>query len=356
MSLTLCLDKMIQSESSDFHVTIGDAPVIRYKGKLKRFNDYLKPTTRDEFVQFLKDIGLYEKWLPLDKEQDQIDAAMTYKGRRFRVHFYKTITDWAIAFRLLQESIPNIRNLNLPESSLNLVNTDSGLILVTGATGSGKTTTLAGFINEINHTQSKHIVTVEDPVEYVFKSDKCLINQREVGGNVQSFEQATIDAMREDPDIIVLGEMRDRETIQNALILAETGHLVFATLHSKSVVEAINRVVDVFPAEQQVQIRIQFASVCKAVLHQRLLTGKTSRVPLCELLVTNDVSRKMLQDSRSVNEIRDFMRSDSSGSQHLADNAAWHMAYGRLTKEDLKYILSEDDMRLAIARAGGTRG
>lgn len=227
-----------------------------------------------------------------------------------------------------------------------------------GTTGSGKSTTLAAVIDAVNHSRSENILTIEQPIEYVHNPDKSRIEQIEVGVHIDSFEAATVAAMRQNPNIILVGEMRDLETIQNAITLAETGHVVYGTLHAKSVTDTVDRIIDVFPPKQQEQIRIKLAGVLRGILHQMLVrTGQGGLVPLVEQLVVDDVIAAMILGKQKSNTIRDYLRGKSAlGNVHIADNAAWHIRNGRIHIEDVKNMLSPDDYSLVKAMTQNETG
>ena len=342
----------ISYNASDVHVKSNRQSRIRIKKELKK-TDVV--STKDDLYAFCY------KYMPLDhakidkfkkKECFSIDSTVVCYGRRLRLHLYRSNNDVCCTLRLLSESIPPLSVLNLPRSLEKFVSQKSGLVLICGATGSGKTTTIASIVNEINKTRKDFILTIEDPIEYVYAEAEATVEQREVGHDVASFSAATVDALREDPDIIVVGEMRDLETIQNAITLAETGHLVFGTLHTKSVIESIDRMVDIFPPVQQQQIRVQISSVLNGVVHQTMLNSGDNIVVLCEVLMMDNVLSGMLKshDNKS-STIRDYMRSKGDiGCVHLVDNAFWHINAGRLQVSDVRNYLSEEDLRLLASR------
>ncbi len=278
-----------------------------------------------------------------------IDTSFDCLGRRLRANVYKGLSGVNIALRLLGEKIPTIEELKLPSSIVNLAKFKSGLVIVVGTTGSGKSTTLASIIDIINHTEQVNVLTIEDPIEYIYKSDKARIEQREVGTHISSFSEASRGAMRQDPDVLLIGELRDLPTIASALTLAETGHLVFCTLHAKSVPETIDRVIDVFPHEGQEQIRVQLASVLKAVVHQKLVPSiESGLTPLVELLIVDDVVSGMIRQKQQLNTIRDHLRTQKlNGNVHLADNVVWHCRSNHIRLETVKSYISNDDFQIA---------
>ena len=268
------LQNIIDTKSSDLHLISGIPPMLRIDGELAPVpgTGILTP---DEIWQILKSVLTAEQVerLTVNKE---IDFSLAFSEKaRFRVNAYTQKNSLAAAFRQIPLTIPTIESLGLPNIIHSFTSLRQGLVLVTGPTGHGKSTTLAAMINEINQTRAAHIVTIEDPIEFVFKPVKSIISQREMRTDTHSWEIALRSVLREDPDVVLVGEMRDYETIAAALTVAETGHLVFATLHTNSAAQTIDRIVDVFPDEQQSQVRLQLSNVIEAVFSQRLIPGTT---------------------------------------------------------------------------------
>ena len=304
----------------------------------------------DEFVEMFIP-GIHKEYIMLreGKSKLPVDGSFLFDGRRFRINIYRSMSGINLALRLLSDRIQSLDRLFLPDSMEQFTELTSGLVLVVGTTGSGKSTTLASIIDAINHKRKENIHCIEQPVEYVYKPDLCRIEQIEVGVHVESFNVATVAALRQDPDIIFVGEMRDLSTIQNAITLAETGHLVFSTLHAKSIPETIDRLIDVFPAEQQEQIRFQVSSVLRGIVQQKLVKDTNGgRIPLVEILFFDDVTASMLRQRQKSNALRDYLRGKSAlGNVHISDNAAWHAKNGRLQLESVKNILSPDDYTIS---------
>jgi twitching motility protein PilT len=275
-----------QHNASDLHLASGSAPYIRLHGDMVRLN--YKGVSAEVCQRLIFEI-LTERQRELFDESMELDFSYTSPGTgRFRVNVFMQRNGMGAVFRLIPEEVQTIAGLGLPEDRLlDLVDVSEGLVLVTGPTGSGKSTTLASIIDAINATRRAHIITIEDPIEFVHKNKQSLINQREVSSHTHSFSNALRAALREDPDIILVGEMRDLETISLAITAAETGHLVFATLHTQSVQDTITRVVDVFPSEQQAQIRTQLAATLQAVVCQTLCrtADEAGRVAAVEIMV-----------------------------------------------------------------------
>jgi len=278
-------DYAIEKNASDLHIIAGYFPSIRINGnliQLKTSNLLDAESTKSIIESMLT--PEQKSNLLVNKE---IDFGHEYKNFRFRTNIYHSKNALAASFRLINKNVKNIEQLNLPAALHNFKNLHQGLILLTGPTGHGKSTTLAAIINEINMSFSKHIITIEDPMEFVYPPGRSIITQKEIFQDSLSWSKALKSILREDPDVILIGEMRDLETIQTALTIAETGHLVFSTLHTTSSVDSINRMIDVFPAHQQNQIRIQLATVLRSVVCQRLvptIDGQNT-VPVTEILI-----------------------------------------------------------------------
>jgi len=299
-SIEELLDILVKQGGSDLHVTAGSAPLIRVDGKLKPVEDEkLKPDSVQKLVYSVltsEQIARFEETLELD-----FSFGISGLGR-FRTNVFQQRGATGAVFRIIPYEIKGLKELGLPVSLCeDLCQMPKGLILVTGATGSGKSTTLAAMIDNINNTRHEHVVTIEDPIEFVHRNKLCLFNQREVGTDTHSFANALRSVLRQDPDIVLVGEMRDQETIEMALTLSETGHLTFATLHTSDAVQTINRIVDVFSAHQQQQIRTQLSFTLQAVFCQQLLphTSGRGRVLAAEILVVNPAARALIRDDKA---------------------------------------------------------
>lgn len=351
-SLENLLDMAIDSDASDIHIKSNRNSILRVKGNIEKTNIDVSEDGIYEFIYKYID-GTHDKIKEfLNMKRHSLDAAIKYKGRRFRLHMFRGINNVCLTLRLLAEKVPLLEDLNLPESVKSFTQAQSGLILVTGATGSGKTTTIASIIDKINKSKEVAILTIEDPIEYVYTEERAVIEQREVGSHVDSFSQATVDALREDPDIIVVGELRDLETIKNAITLAETGHLVFGTLHTKSVIDTVDRLIDIFPNEQQQQIRVQLSSILFGILHQQMLSVGGTVSVVCELLMNDSVISGMLKNRGSQSSaIKDYMRSKrETGNVHIIDNVTWHIRNNRFKVNDAKHLMTADDYRAVTSR------
>lgn len=253
----------------------------------------------------------------------EVDLAKSFPcGVRTRINLFRQQGSLSAAIRLLAERIPELEELQLPPAVSNFENYRTGIVLVTGETGSGKSTTLASVLNRINHTRQAHIITLEDPIEYVYTPDKCVINQRQIGADTRSYADGLRSILREDPDVILIGEMRDLNTIETALTAAETGHLVFATLHTNSAADAIDRIVNVFPEGQQKQIRLQLSTTLRAVLSQQLLPRKSGkgRVAACEVMIVNSAIRNLIREGKTP-QMESFMAMNAQNGSILMDAA-----------------------------------
>ena len=256
---------------SDFHIRSGWPLAYRQTGEIHKIPEVL---VKSQDLQDLISTNCNEVEMKRFKDTHELDSSVTLSGLRFRANFYKTIHGPAAVLRRVESIIPTMDQFDLPPVLYDIIDMHKGLVLVTGPTGSGKSTTLAAIVNEINKTRTSNIITVEDPVEFIHKDIKSIVSHREVGKQTQSFASALKAALREDPDVILVGEMRDLETVSLALTAAETGHLVFGTLHTSGAPSTINRIIDVFPPEQQAQIRAQISTSLKMVVTQRLLKTK----------------------------------------------------------------------------------
>lgn len=348
----------IENNCSDIHITQNQFGIVRKRGELIILDSFGK-SDQTEINEFIRDFVMSD--FEILKYQKDIDCACTFEGQRLRANIFNGVDGVCIAFRLLSNVIPTIEQLRLPKELYSFTEVRPGLVLVIGTTGSGKSTTMASVINEINHTQAVNILTAEQPIEYIYKSDKSRVIQREVGIHVKSFNDAVKSAMRQDPDVILVGELRDLDTISNAITLAETGHMVFATLHAKSVAETVDRLIDVFPSIGQEQIRVQLSSVLRGVIHQKLVPDtKKGRLPLIELMMVDDVISAMIKQKQKPNALRDYIRcKKDTGCIHLVDNIVFNVKNGDLDYTTVKPLLSVEDYKLveSIMTSGiGKRG
>jgi len=300
-SIKEILAKAVEIGASDVHLTVFRPPVYRVNGKLISLSE-------DEQLSNEDTQRLGAEMIPSPKvkqyldENGQVDFSNAIQGvGRFRINIYVQRGSYAAAIRLIPFNIPPLDSLGLPPVVRELAIKDRGLVLVTGSTGSGKSTTLAAMIDLLNHTKSNHIITLEDPIEYLHRHNSCIINQREVGTDTGSFALALRAALRQDPDIILVGEMRDLETISTAVTAAETGHLVLATLHSSSAAQTVERIVDVFPPHQMAQIRTQLSATLQGIISQQLIPRVDSkgRALACEIMVATPAIRNLIRENKS---------------------------------------------------------
>ncbi len=299
MNIQAVLIKGIEIGASDIHITVGSQITARVNSELIKLSDYvLKPKDTDAMLRYVMTESQYLRY----KEIGELDFSFAVKDHgRFRVNAFHQRGSAAIVFRIVANEVPSLETLGLPKVIRSLTVKKRGLILVTGPTGSGKSTTLAAMIDEINNTRKEHIITIEDPIEYLHKHKLSIVNQREIGNDSHSFANALRASLRQDPDIILVGEMRDLETIATALTAAETGHLVLSTLHTIGAAKTIDRIVDVFPPHQQGQIRVQLGSVLEAVISQQLLPkiGGNGRVVANEILIANHAARNIIREGKT---------------------------------------------------------
>lgn len=318
----------VENNMSDIHLCTGTHPMFRKNGVLLPNKDFpvLTVGVLEDIVNSIVKGHHYEKLI----ENKSVDFSFSSRGfGRFRVSVYKQRGTYAIAVRILQYDIPKYDELGLPSKVLSLTNKQKGLILITGATGSGKSTTMASIIDLINEDKNYHIATIEDPIEYLHKHKNSFVTQREVGDDAISFSTALRGALREDPDVIMVGEMRDYETISIALTAAETGHLVISTLHTVGAVKTIDRIVDTFPSEQQTQVRSQLATVLEAIISQQLVptTDGDDRVLATEILTTTPAVQNLIREGKYY-QIKNIIQANQNDGMQLMD---WDLA--RLVNE-----------------------
>jgi twitching motility protein PilT len=339
LNLRALLQEMIEREASDLHVTAGERPKLRIDGDMTNSSVEQVLTPKDTLT--LAYSVLTETQKKRFEFEDELDFSFGIQNlARFRGNVFKQRGCVAMVLRMIPFSVRTFEDLGLPPVTAKLAERPRGLILVTGPTGSGKSTTLAAMLDKINKERKGHIITVEDPIEFIHRHQNCIVNQREIGTDTKSFAAALKYALREDPDIILVGEMRDLETIAAALTIAETGHLVLATLHTNSAAESINRIIDVFPATQQPQVRAQLAFVLEGVLTQTLLQrarGK-GRVMACEIMVATPAIRALIRDDK-VHQIYSALQ---SGKKHGMVDSLYQLYMNReVTKEECLRVASD---------------
>ena len=346
------LKTAVEAGASDLHLKVGTFPMMRVRGELVPANE-TKRIEHEEMVAMaaaVLPVGQREKF----KEQHEVDLAYSVAGLgRFRCNAFQQRGTIGLIFRIIPRGVATIDSLVLPPVLKQIASESRGLVLVTGTTGSGKTTTLAAMIDEINTSRTAHIVTIEDPIEYLHRDNKSIINQREIGVDTNSFAHALRSALRQDPDVILVGEMRDFDTISTALTAAETGHLVFSTLHTIDATESINRIIAVFPPHQQKQIRIQLASVLRAVVSQRLIprAGGKGRVPAVEVLTTTAFIRDCIVDKERTHQIHSAIAQGTSqyGMQTF-DQSIFSLYQQQLItlEEALRWASNVDEFKLKV--------
>ena len=337
--------------ASDIHLVAGLTPRCRVDGAIRPLGEeILTPLQCEELVQELAGGELATL-----RVVGEADLALTIAGVRCRLNLFRQQGGWSAAIRLLNEHIPDLSELGLPKVVSDFPAYSQGLVLITGETGSGKSTTLAAILNRINRQEAKHILTLEDPIEYIYTPDRCVINQREVGKDTQSFAAGLRAALREDPDVILVGEMRDLETIETALTAAETGHLVFGTVHTNSAADSIDRMVDVFPAQRQQQIRLQLSMTLKAVLSQQLLPrAGGGRVLACEVMKVDGAIRNLIREGKTP-QIANAIQTTGASGNILMDRCLQNLrTAGVISEETFRAALR--DQSQAAAPANGARG
>ncbi len=334
------LDKVAETKASDLHLSVGKPPILRINGKLYAVSE-IPSIGRNDIQEISRIIAGEERGRLFEQNQEELDLPFEHKGGyRFRVNLYYSSREIAIAMRAIPSEIKNLKQLNLPSELEQFIHYSQGFVLITGPTGHGKTTTMAALVDMINKTRVAHIITIEDPIEYLYKEDKCLIHQREVGNDTPSFAQALKMAFREDPNVVVIGEMRDLESIATALMIAETGHLVFATLHTNDSSQTINRIVDVFPASQQAQIRMQLSVTLTGVVSQRLVSAKDGTlVPAIELLLATPAVRNLIREGE-IAQIPGVMQTSSgSGMITMEQSLKELVNSGKVSQEEVQLFL-----------------
>jgi twitching motility protein PilT len=354
LSIDALLERMVARSASDLHVTVGTPPAMRVNGALERYQDVPDLSPEDTHQMLYRILSTeQQKLLEINR---QIDFAHSIPGlARFRVNVFFQRGTLGAAFRLIPADIKTLEELGIPTALHALTEKPRGLVLVTGPTGSGKSTTLAALIDEINRKRSEHILTIEDPVEFVHRHKRCIVNQREIGPDASSFAEALRAALREDPDVILLGEMRDLETISTAITAAETGHLVFATLHTQSAPSTVDRIIDAFPAAQQEQVRVQLAVTLQGICTQALLPtqGGTGRVPALEILFPDDAVRNLIRQGK-VEQVYSVMQTGTAkGMQTMEQSLADLVIRKVITLEDALSRSSRPEQLFGLLERAG---
>jgi twitching motility protein PilT len=357
--LDRALRYLIAAEGSDLHLKVPAYPLIRLHGHLEPIADTERLYPEDTERALSEMLGDNEKLEEFEAD-NEVDFSYAVEGLgRFRVNAFRQRGSVSIVMRAIPVMIKSVEDLGLPEAVTRLADEERGIILLTGTTGSGKSTTLAAMIDHMNRTMSKHIVTIEDPIEFLHRDRSSIINQREVGADTASFKRALRRVLRQDPDTILIGEMRDEETVHTALSAAETGHLVLSTLHTVDASETINRIIDFFPPHQQQQARAMIAGTLKGIVSQRLVPtvdGK-GRVACCEILVMTGRVHDMILDPKLTGQLPEVIAEGNYyGMQTFDQHLLKHLQAGRITMEDaMRVATSPHDFKLMVA-AGASRG
>jgi twitching motility protein PilT len=346
--------QVLDRRASDLHITAGAKPTVRVRGRLTALDEFpvLTPTDTREIVYSILGNDQRQRL-----ETDwQVDLAYTIPNRaRFRVNAYFQRSAIGAAFRLIPSEIVSIDKLGLPPIVHELTKKPRGFVLVTGPTGSGKSTSLASMIDEINESREEHIMTIEDPIEFLHTHKKCIVNQRELGSDAQSFGAALRGALRQDPDVILVGEMRDLETIQTALTAAETGHLVFATLHTQDTPQTIDRIIDVFPPHQQHQVRVQLSVALQGIVTQTLLptADGSGRVVASEVLIPSPAVRNLIREGKTHQIYSVLQTSASAGMQTMDSALASLVRAGKITRQLAEErSTTPDELKRLLGAAG----
>ena len=328
-----------RQRASDIHIVAGIPIRIRVDGRLRNLDENVM--THNDCEAYAQDLSNHYEDIAHIGEQD---LAIGFEdGTRCRVNLFRQQGNVSAAIRILNNHIPAFEELGLPSQIASFADFNQGIVLITGETGSGKSTTLATLLDKINHTQSKHIITLEDPIEYIYTPDQCIINQREVGQDTRSYADGLKSILREDPDVILIGEMRSLDTIETALIAAETGHLVFATLHTNSAADTVDRIVDVFPAAQQAQIRMQLSMSLQAVVCQQLLPHMSGRgrVVATEVMITNGAIRNLIREGKTP-QISNAIATSGNEGNHLMDSSLISLYKQRKINSDVAIKAAHD--------------
>ena len=349
MDIAQLLKLTIERNASDIHIVPEYYPTIRVNGELIQLQTY--PIIQAQMAETMLFTLLNDERKENLIVNRELDFGYNFDSHRFRINIYYVKGGLAASFRLISNNIKTIEELGLPAILHQFTDLKQGFILVTGPTGEGKSTSLASVINEINIKHSKHILTIEDPIEYIYTPAKSVVSQREIGQDTHSWTIALKSALREDPDVVLIGEMRDYETIQAALTVAETGHLVFSTVHTNSAAQTIDRIIDVFPPHQQEQVKIQLSSVLKAVITQRLIPdiSNTSRLPACEILVNTSAIASIIREGKTHLIDNVIQTSAHEGMVYFEKDLYNMYAQGKVSRDvALAYAIRPNEMKKMI--------
>lgn len=341
MDIMTMLKDAVEMKASDLHITVAIPPMVRINQTLRPYNDI--PLTPEDTKMITSAVLNEEQMKVLDKKGEIDFSYIIPQLSRFRVNAYKQRSSYGIAFRLISIVVPTIDELGFPEILKTLALKTRGLILMTGPTGSGKSTTLAAMINHINRNRNCHIMTLEEPIEYLHRHGTSMINQREVGTDTRNFASGLRAALREDPDVIMVGEMRDLETISTAITAAETGHLVLSTLHTTGAEQTIDRIIDVFPPFQQQQVRVQLSTVLQAIISQILLprVDNDSMVAAQEIMVANNAIRNLIRDGKT-NQLQTIIQTNIKNGMQPMDLALSNLVRQNQITQELAYTYAID--------------
>jgi twitching motility protein PilT len=355
MDFAAVLTRMVEVRASDVHLTPGFPPAIRVRGRITPMEGYppLSPQETREIIYSILNDSQRKRF----ENEQQLDFAYSIpKVARFRVNCYFQRGSISAAFRLIPHEIRSLESLGLPLVLEEFARKPRGFVLFTGPTGSGKTTSLAAMIDMINGEREEHILTIEDPIEFLHSHKKCIVNQREIGADATDFSIALKAALREDPDVILVGEMRDLETISTALTAAETGHLVFATLHTQSTAQTVDRIIDVFPGEQQHQVRMQLSVALQGIVTQQLLptADGSARIVACEVLVPTPAVRNLIREGKTHQIYSALQTSGAVGMQTMDSHLAQLVRMGKITRSlaEQRASVPEELRRLLGSTAG----
>jgi twitching motility protein PilT len=350
---------IVENDGSDLHLKVPARPLARVHGELTPLTQYAEMRPEDTYEVLRQMLGRDPDKLREFDDENEVDFAYAVEGlARFRVNAFRQRGSVSIVARVIPYGVKTIDDLGLPKSICELAEEERGLILLTGTTGSGKSTTLAAIIDHINSTRASHIVTIEDPIEYLHVDKRAIINQREIGSDTGSFGRAMRRVLRQDPDVILIGEMRDEETVRTALSAAETGHLVLSTVHTIDAAESINRIIDFFQPHEQNQARAMLAGTLKGVVSQRLVPtpDRASRVAVCEILRMTGRARDMVMDPEQTDRLREVIAEGAYYGMQTFDQALLrHYQAGRIAMDDaLRVATSPHDFKLLVAGDGRT--
>ena len=334
MDITELLDFSVKHNASDLHLSAGVSPMVRIDGDVRKLG--ISAFTHQEVHHLIFDI-MNDAQRSEFEEKLEVDFSFELSNvGRFRVNVFNQSRGCAAVFRTIPSSIPTLEELDAPEIFKKIANSEKGLVLVTGPTGSGKSTTLAAIVDYINRNHNKHVLTIEDPIEFVHNNNKCLINQREVHRDTHSFQYALRSALREDPDVILVGEMRDKETISLALTAAETGHLVFGTLHTSSAAKTIDRIIDVFPGSDKNMVRSMLSESLRSVIAQKLLKRNGGgRIACHEIMMATPAIRNLIREDKVAQMYSIIQTGAAHGMQTMEQNARQLMAQGIVGREEV---------------------